>query len=117
MGCFALKFPFKGGGTVYKSPGIIHEGSSEIHSDGDTRLKDECGTMVIDSEIDTTGDTEMREGDIRDDELNNNEMITPSVEENQQQKVGTEAVNMNVMNVDLKGEDEEKMNVMIVCGE
>ena len=33
------------------------------------------------------------------------------------EEVWTEAMNVNVMNVDLKGEDEEKMNVMIVCGE
>ena len=92
---------------------------------------DDWGTMVMDSEIDITGDTRMRGGYIRDDELNVNKMIAPSVEENQQQhtkecdkmtfenmeEVGTEAVHVNVVNVDLKGEDEEKMNVMIVCGE
>ena len=36
--------------------------------------------MVIDSEIDITGETRMREGDFIDDELNINGMITPSVE-------------------------------------
>ena len=46
---------------------------------------DDWGTMVMDSEIDITGDTRMRGGYIRDDELNVNKMIAPSVEENQQQ--------------------------------
>ena len=80
---------------------------------------DDWGTMVMDSEIDITGDTRMRGGYIRDDELNVNKMIAPSVEENQQQhtkecdkmtfenmeEVGTEA--MNVMNVDFEGEERD----------
>ena len=36
--------------------------------------------MVIDSEIDIMGETRMREGDIIDDGVNINEMITLSVE-------------------------------------